>query len=764
MAKYSVLGTRQSRVDALDKVTGTAIYAADINLPDMLYGKVLRSPYAHANICRLDVSKARALKGVEAVITVDDVPGQKAGREFYSNYPCMARHKVVFAGQPVAVVAAMNQDIARKALELIEVDYEILTPVTDVVEAMKPDAPIIHPHQQANLNLASKAEEGSAPSNVAWHKEFGRGDVDAGFKKADIVLENTFRTQRVHQGYLEPRAAVASVGLGGRITIWTDSQSIFRVREFCAAFLDLPVSKIRVMPVEIGGAFGAKTPQLLSPICALLSLKSGRPVKIVMTREEDLITNHPAPDSTITIKVGADKEGHLIAVSATVIFDKGAFTERPSSMAAAVNGLSPYVIPNLKVDCYDVFTNKTPTGSYRAPSATQGAFATESQMDLLARALGIDPLELRLRNVASEGDLMLTASRFPRVGFKETLEKMKQYLSTRGKPEGENRGRGIACGFWMGGVGCTSAHVNVNADGTVALVLGVVDLTGSRTSLAQIAAEEFGIPFEGVTVVSGDTDTAPHSDVTVGSRTTHEMGAAVCRACQDAKDQLIQHAALLLKMKPSELVFANGGVGVAGVPDKFISLADLAKSAISGPGGGPVTGRGSVGTPQQTPMFVAHTADVEVDRETGKVRIVSYVAAQDVGFAINPTLIEGQIQGAVSQGIGWAIMEGYALHEGIIQNPTLLDYRLPTSLDLPSVDTLIVEVKSTTGPYGVRGVGEPPIVPCLATIANAVHSATGVRMRDLPMTPEAVFWALQGKGNSAKEELKRDSMGAADCS
>lgn len=745
MTEHSLLGKRPARVDSLGKVTGKSIYTADISLPNMLCGKILRSPYAHANIRRLDVSKAKALEGVKAVVTADDVPGQQGGRKLSSDLPAMAKETAFFAGQPVAAVAAIDARTAERALELIEVDYEILDLVTDALDAMKPDAPIIHQNGQSNM-ISEKKE--SMPNNVAWHRTYGRGDVDAGFKTAYIVVEKTYRTQRVHQGYLETRSSVASIGLDGKITIWCDSQGIFKVREYLSEYLNLPISRFKVMPVEVGGAFGGKNSHTLSPICALLCLKSGCPVKMLTTRQEDFIATRPAPDSVITVKLGADKEGHIIAASATAIFDIGAFArgELTASGGGITNALSCYPIPNLKVECYDIFTNKAPFGSYRAPSTPQAAFAVESQIDAVAQALGMDPLELRLRNAVEEGDLMADGAPFPKIGFKETLGKMKEYLSAHSKLEGENRGRGIACGLWRAGSGNFSCHINVNADGTVVLVQGAVDLTGARTSFAQIVAEEFGIPLSNVIVTTGDTETAPHSDISAGSRTARVMGSAILAACQDVKARLIQHAALILDLKPSELEFINGCVRVINSPDKRVSMSSLAKSAISleNVGKGPISGRGSASI-ARCPMFAVGMADVEVDRETGKVRLLSYVTAQDVGFALNPTLIEGQVQGAVAQGTGWALMEEYSFSEGVVQNPNFLDYRLPTAVDLPSLDTLLVEVKAEPAAFGMRGAGEPPITPCLAAIANAIHSAVGIRLTETPMAPERVFWALRGK-------------------
>jgi xanthine dehydrogenase molybdenum-binding subunit len=744
MPQYTVIGKRFPRVDAFDKVTGRAVFAGDISLPGMLFAKVLRSPYTHAKILRLDASRARALKGVSEVISADDLPGQKGDGYSAQDVPLLARDRVVFAGQPVAAVAALDSNIAEEAVALIEVEYEGLPAVFDVLEAMNPGAPVVHPKNNFGDGTGRGKEKAPWSDNVALHVEFSRGDASAAFEKADIVLENTFQTQRVHHGYLETRSSVAGVSSDGKVTVWTDNSSIFNAREVVASSMKLPLNYVKVAPVEVGGTFGGKGRQPISPLCALLSKKTGRPVKIVMTRAEDFTSNFPPPASRISLKIGATREGIIKAAAATLIFDCGAYLgPTPASVGATITGLSLYRIPNLKVRCCDVLTNKTPMGFYRAPSAPQAAFAVESQMDLLARALNIDPIELRLRNAVQEGDLMVNGAAFGRIGFKETLERMKQYLAQRGEPEGENRGRGVACGLWPGGVGSSAAEVNINADGTVMLAIGSTDVSGSRTSLAQIAAEEFGISFDDVTVVQGDTATSPYSDVSAGSRTVHQTGAAVCRACQDARDQLIRLAAREMKVRPQDLEYINGRVQVKNVPDKSVTLAGLGRASIDKPGEGPIIGRGGVGFPSRVPMFAVHAADVEVDKETGKTKILAYAAAQDVGFAINPTSVEGQIQGAVGQGIGWALNESYVLKDGVMQNANLLDYRMPTAADLPFIEPLIVEVSSGTGPFGVRGVGEPPMIPTLATMANAIHSAAGVRIKELPMTPETIFNALQ---------------------
>jgi xanthine dehydrogenase molybdenum-binding subunit len=741
-----------NRVDALSKVTGKALYAADIILPDMLYGKVLWSPYAHARIRRLDVTKVLALEGVMAVITAADVPGKNSEEEYPNPMTCcLAREKVIFAGQPVAAMAAINPSIAEEAVGLIEVDYEELPSVIDVLEAMKPDAPLVHPDSYTQ----SLPTKDTKPSNIFWYMKNNRGDIEAGFKEADVVLENTFRTQTVNNGYLEPRASVVSVDPEGKVTVWTDNQGIFETREVVAHFLHLPLNYVKVLPVEIGGAFGGKSHQVVAPICALLSQKTGRPVKIVMTREEVFKTLRPAPASVITIKMGATKDGRLTAASATMIYDYGALYGMGGMDIVpfgAFTGLNPYRIPNLCIESYSVYTNKTPSGPYRGPTAAQAAFAVESQMDLLARSLGMDPLEFRLKNAVAEGDPMVSGEPFPRIGFKETIERMQQHLAERGNVEGENRGRGVACGFWPPGTGPAGATVNVNADGTASLVVGSVDISGTRTTLAQIVAEELGILFENVSVITGDTETAPFSIPSVGSMIARTLATPVWRACQDVKEQLCQRGAPQLGVESQDVEYAHGRVQVKGKPEKYISLPDLTKRMSQFPdeSEGPIIGRGSNTGFQPSPVLVVEVADVEVDKDTGKVKVLSFAVSQDVGLAINPTLVEGQMQGAAAQGIGWALSENYIFHNGVMQNATLLDYRMPTAADVPFIDTLLVEVSFDPAPFGMRGVGEPPLVPSLAAIANAIHSATGVRLKELPMTPEAILSSIKTRGGFSK--------------
>ncbi len=749
MLEYSVVGKRIPRIDALSKVTGTAIYSGDVILPNMLHGKVLRSPHPHATIRRLDVTKAQALDGVMAVITAEDVPGyKKKSTLLLSELPHLAKEKVVYAEQPVAVVAATSIQIAEKATGLIEVEYEELPPILDVIDSIKPAVPLIHPDLYTNVIINPQPGEDDKPSNIAYHLNISQGDLEAGFREADVILENTYRTQKVHHGYLEPMAAVASVDISGKVTIWTQSQGIFMARGMIAAFLDLPSGRIKLVPVEIGGAFGGKNYQPVAPLCALLAMKTGRPVRMEMTRDEVLKDSRPAPESLITIKIGAINKGYITAASVSLIYDAGAFPEMSHSMFVRQNVFSQYKIPNLKIESMDVLTNKVPSAFYRAPAMPQAHFAIESQMDLISRALGIDPLQLRTQNATVEGDTIPNGEVLPRVGFKETLGKMAEHLELKGKLVGKNRGRGIACGFWHGASGSFGAYVHVNNDGTVNLVVGVTDISGSSTSIAQIVAEEFSLPIEAVSLVVGDTETAPWASISVGSLTVYSLSAAAYRACQDAKAQLGRLAGIKLGVDASEIEFSKGLFQVKGTPQKSISLADLARSTASFMGEGPIIGRGSIGVLPPAPTLAVHAVDIEVDDETGKIKILSYVVAQDVGLAINPLSIEGQIQGAVTQGVGWALMENYYFDKGVMQNTTLLDYQMPTAADVPMIDTLLVEVGSTTGTYGLRHVGEPPMIPTIAAIANAIHSATGVRFRELPMTPEKILKGIRRQGKS----------------
>lgn len=754
MTEYSVLGKRMPRVDATTKLTGQAMFAADYTLPNMLWGRILWSPYAHAKIRHIDVTKALALSGVKAVVTADDVPKKKDDEEYPGPMSsCLAREKVIFAGQPVAAVAAINQYIAEEALNLITVDYEELPSVIDVLEAMKPEAPLVHP----NVHTMNMPEKDSKPSNIFWYSKNMKGDIDAGFREADIVLENTYRTQVVHQGYMEPRASMASVAPDGKVIIWSDNQGIFEVREIVGSYLNIPFSKLKVIPVEVGGAFGGKSSQIVAPISVLLSQKAGRPVKIVTTREETFKTNRPAPMAAFTVKIGVKKDGRLTAVYIKMVYDFGALSGVGGMGVFAFGGptgVNPYRIPNLKIDNYSVYTNKTPSGPYRGPTATQAAFAIESQLDEVARALNMDPLEFRLKNVALDGDPMNVAGgfgggdNFGKIGFKEAMERMQRYIGEKGPVKGKNCGRGVSCGYWAPAAGSAGAIINLNADGTVDVLIGSVDVAGTRTAVAQIVAEELGLPFENITVNTGDTDVAPYSTLSAGSMITRSITKPLHLACQDIISQLCQRAAPQLEAKPEDVEFVRGSIQVKGKPGKAISMTDIARQTFHFPGGSPIIGRGSSQGVGLSPVVAVAAADIEVDKETGKVKILNFATVQDTGLTVNPTMVEGQIQGAAAQGIGWALMEKSIYQNGAIQNATMLDYRIPTAVDVPYIDAFTIEVAFENTPFGIRGAGEPPLVPTVGAVANAIRSAAGVRMKETPMNPEAIFLAMQNKRKS----------------
>jgi CO/xanthine dehydrogenase Mo-binding subunit len=744
------IGERLPRVDAPDRVTGRAVYAADIRLSEMLHGRVLRSPHAHAYIKRIDVSRALALDGVKAVVTATDFPPSGGGQMIvrgevelnvdHIRQVALAHDKALYHGHAVAVVAATDPHIAEDALELIEVDYEPLPAVLDAEEAMKEDAPLVHPGQRP------RTREGTLdrPSNIAATYNFSRGDVEEGFREADVVVEHTFRTRIVHQGYMEPMAAVARADPDGHITVWASTQGNFSLRSQLASVLEVPSSQVKVVPVEVGGGFGGKLNSVLELPAVLLARKTGCPVKLVMSREEVLRASYPAPATVITVKAGATADGRLTAVAMRAVFDAGAFPVAPV-VAAYLTSLAPYKIPHLRLEGYEVVTNRPKIGALRAPGAPQGAFAVESQMDLLAEKLNIDPLELRRRNATQEGEPMPVGRAFNRIGLQPLLERIALHPSWTTALKGPHRGRGLAVAFWPGAVMPSSCNLTLQDDGSFSLMVGSVDLTGTRTTMLQVAAQELGVSPSQIRVFVGDTDSVGHTEVSGGSRITYTMSTAVNQACTRMLDMLRERAAAELEVDPQELDYDAGVFASRVSADKRLTLADLGRQSLRR--GGPVTATGAVARMQPAPSFAAHVVDVEVDPETGQVKLLKYTAFQDVGRAVNPTQVEGQIQGGAAQGLGWALMEGYQFSEaGVLQNANLLDYKSPTATDVPFIDTVILEVPASDGPYGIRGVGETPIIPPLPALANAIHKATGVRLRELPMNPEAVFQAIRGQG------------------
>ena len=760
--EFDVVGTRPIRHDGNDKVTGRARYSADMTLPRLLHGKILRSPHAHARIKSIDPSRALALPGVKAVVTSADFAqpsgkvadlgeGAMANPKWISNN-CLAAEKALYRGHAVAAVAATNLQAAEEALALIDVDYEVLSAAVDLEAAMKSDAPILHERLANSENpnirpggLRDDDDTGKA-TNISNHFIFELGDTEQGFKDADVIVEREFRTATVHQGYIEPHSATAMWGEDGKLTIWCSSQGHFQIRDLTSLVLGIPVSEIKVIPMEIGGGFGGKTVIYLEPVAAALSKKAGRPVKISMGRTEIFEATGPTSGTSIRVKIGADNKGMITGADITMIYEAGGFPGSPINQACQCV-LTPYEIANGRIEGYDVVVNKPKAAAYRAPGVPAAAFAAESVIDEICEKLGMDPLEFRAKNGAKEGSRRIPGPVLQRVGYEETLAAAMQTEHYNTPLKGPNRGRGVAAGFWFNGTGPACATASVNSDGTVSLIEGSPDIGGSRAAMAMQVAEVLGIPAEDVHPSIGDTDSVGYTSLTAGSGATFKSGWACYEAAMDIKQQLLQRSARIWDVDLDNVEFVNGEASHKSDPELKLTFKQLAARLVGT--GGPVVGRGNVNPPGVGNAFAVHIVDVEVDPDTGKVEILRYTALQDVGKAIHPSYVEGQLQGGVAQGIGWALNEEYVYNEsGEMANSSFLDYRMPTSLDLPMIDTVIVEVANPGHPFGVRGVGEVCIVPPMAAVANAIHNATGVRMGVLPMSPGNVLealWAKEGK-------------------
>ena len=750
--EYNVVGKRPVRPDGVDKVTGRAQYGADVKLTGLLAGKVLRSPHPHARIRSIDTSKAEALPGVRAVITAKDLPfaslskeelGGDYGRLKFASDHMLASDKALFKGHPVAAVAAVNAHVAESALALIAVEYEVLEAVVYVRDAMKDGAPLLH----EELRTSSMGEIADKPSNVASHLSYEKGDAEKGFAEADVVVEREYNTASVHQGYIEPHNSTAIWSADGQLSVWTSTQGAFAVRTAVADVLRLPVSRVKVTPMEIGGGFGGKITAYLDAITALLSQKAGAPVKQMMTRAEVFEASGPAPGSWMKVKVGARNGGQLTAVQLEVAMDAGAYPGSPV-MQAMTCAFACYDVENGKVDGYDVVVNKPKTSAYRAPGSPQAAFGVETAIDELCQKLGIDPIEFRLLNAAKEGTRRIEGPVARRIGLVECLEAARDHDHYKSPVEGENRGRGVAAGYWMNRGFQSSCVITVNFDGTVSLIMGSVDIGGTRASIAQQAAETLGIAYEDVKPTVVDTDSIGFTFVTGGSRTSFATGIAAFEAAESIKAQMVARAAKIWDTAEEDVEYADGVVRHKSDPELRLGFKDLARQLATT--GGTIAGQSNVDPAGEGNSYAVHIADVEVDPETGKTEVTRYTALQDVGKAVHPSYVEGQMQGGVVQGIGWALNEEYYFdNNGRMMNPTFLDYRMPTSLDLPMIDTVIVEVANSGHPYGVRGVGEVPVVPPMAAIANGIHEATGLRMDSLPMTPGKILEEQWERENGA---------------
>ena len=737
---FEVVGTRPNRPDGVDKVTGRARFGADATASGMLHGLILRSPHAHARIISIDTSKAEKAPGVKAVLTSADLPDltgrNAANKAVLQNV--MARETALYDGHAVAAVAATSKSAARAALALIEVQYEILPHVTDVDLALLPGAPLVN----GGVITAGEEPAPTEKSNVVQRFAFAGGDLAQGFAEADFVVERKFKTGATHQGYIEPHACLASVGPDGAGELWVTTQGHWAVRSACAALLGMDLSRLRVTASEIGGGFGGKTTVFIEPVALALSRKANRPVKVVMSRDEVFRASGPTASASIDIKMGMTKDGRLVAADTELRFQGGAFGGSIVQMGAMA-AFACYEVPNFRAVGVDVLCNRPKLAAYRAPSAPIANFAVESVLDELIQKTGLDPFAVRLKNAVQEGSRAPFGPQFGRIGLRETIQAAMNHPHYKA-PLGKNQGRGVASGFWFNFGGNTSVSLNVGFDGTVNLVLGTPDIGGSRASMCMMAAEELGIPFEKVRAVIADTGSIGHNDTTEGSRVTFSTGIATIQAARDAVKKLRGRAAAIWNIPIDAVVWESGEARPAGDnAGKFeaLSLAAIAKRSPTT--GGPIAGHNEINADGAGSSFGTHIADVEVDPETGAVRVLRYTVIQDAGKAVHPSYVEGQFQGGAAQGIGWALNEEYIYgDDGRLQNAGFLDYRIPVCSDMPMIDTVIVEVPNPGHPYGVRGVGETPIVPPLATIANAIANATGVRMTEVPMSPPRLLKAI----------------------
>ena len=743
----SLIGTRPVRPDGVSKVTGTAKFGNDYDLPGTLAGKVLRSPHPHARIKSIDTSKAEALKGVHAVVTRDDFPEQDFSyvgpartqiNMWHMTRNVLAREKALYEGHAVAAVAAASPSIAAKAVKLIEVEYEVLPHVIDVDEAMKDDAPLLF----EDMIPRGYEPEATKPSNISKRVEFAIGDIDAGFAEADVIVEKEFKTAAVHQGYIEPHAALAVWHADGQGEVWCSSQGHFVIRTLTAKICGMNIADLKINPAEIGGGFGGKTIAYLEPVALMLSKKSSRPVRIAMTREEVFRASGPTSGASMWIKIGAKKDGTIVAGDTIYKYQAGAFPGSPV-MNGCLCGLAAYNPPNQRSIGYDVVSNRPKVAAYRAPGSPIASYGVESVLDIIAKKIGMDPIALREKNATEQGAQMIDGSKLSHGGFLETVKAIKDHEAYKTEL-GSNQGRGVASGYWFNGAGESGATVFVNADGTVSIASGSPDIGGSRASMAIMAAETFGINYDDVRSTVNDTTAVPYTHVTGGSRVTYATGMAIIGACNNVIDDLKGRAAKIWDVDVEAVDWLDGHARPAGANvGEFepLSLKDLATGA-SGTGG-PLGSTKAIAAGGQAPGFATALVDVEVDPETGQSTVLRVVVAQDAGRAIHKSYVEGQYQGGAAQGIGWALNEEYIHNdEGKLENPGFLDYRIPVASDLPFIETVVVEVPNTNHPFGVKGVGEATLCPMMAAVANAVADATGRRLTELPMSPPRVKAAI----------------------
>ncbi len=760
-APFRLVGKRTRRADSPERLTGQVRFTGDLVLPGLLHGRLVRSPYASARIVSVDKRQAEATPGVIAVLTPQDLPVRNLREAVEARNIMLAYERTTYVGQPVAVVLAETEAAAEDGAELVQVEYEPLAPTLDILHALSPDSPVVRMRDGGNdeelgMHGASaggtEIEKPQSP-NVASHQRYERGDVEKAFAAADVVVEREYHTPWVHQSYMEPQVCAANVNALGNVEVYACTQAMFRTRDTVANVLGKSPSQVRVYAMPVGGGFGGKF-GLIEPLVAACAVATGRPVRLAFTRNEDFAASNPAPSSIFRVKAGARKDGTFSALKGEVIFDAGAKPGAPAAHAALCLGVF-YRWENLDVDATEVVTHKTPTGAYRAPGLPQAMFAGESLVDELAAALHMDPVEVRKKNAARGGDIRPDGTPWPPIGLIDCLERADAIYRAELAAAGPNEGVGIALGGWFGGTEPSSALCRLESDGTLKVAIGSVDLTGTNSGLQVIAAEAFGYDsVDQVRVTTVDTDAAPYSGATGGSKTIYTMGPAVLKAAQEARERVLRIAAAELEAAVEDLEMVHGEVRVKGVPGKVKTLRDIYRlSASFGAKHEPVVGKGESAITQRSPGTGVHIARVRVDPDTGRVEPVRYVIVQDVGRAINPSLVEEQIHGGGAQGVGWAVYEEIVHDEsGAPITASFMDYTVPKARQIPELDVVIVEVPSAIGPYGAKPVGEPPVIPGGAAIANAVAAACGARVPELPLTPERVRRAMDNGRNGIVAE------------
>jgi CO/xanthine dehydrogenase Mo-binding subunit len=759
-AEFTVVGTSPARMGGFERVVGKGVYGIDLMLKDELHGGILRSQYAHAKIVSIDTSEAKALPGVHAVVTAADAPDVRYGRSYLDRY-ILARNKVRYMGDPVAAVAAETPAIVKQALKKIKVVYEPLPVVIDPEETMKPEAPTLH----EDMPLPKNLPEGVKVKNVCGFSSVHVGDPDKAMAQADVVVDEVYETKMIHPQYLEPRMTAAQVEPNGRVTVWANSQAPFPVRQEVAKTLGIPLNNVRVISAELGGGFGGKGSGITSgaaiePICALLAMKAKRPVMIVLDKAEETISTTIRAGAKMYIKTGVKKDGTILARTGKVIYDAGGYSGFGTQAGGRCTNMLGgwYLMPNCHIDGYVVYTNKQVCGPVRGPGGPQAAFAVESHMDSIAAKLGMDPAEFRLKNMPKPGDRIVGVPKLRDVSLGETIRLAKEKIGWGKVKLEKNQGIGMATGSWIESAGPGGgAIVKVNEDGSVTVHIGKIDMgTIPGFGIPLIVAEELGIPVSDVTVVNVDTDASPWDAGTVGSRGILVSGTATRLAAIDARNQLFRLAANQLEASPDDLEIKDKQIRVKGTPSKSVPLATVATAAHNVIG--EVIGRGycdnkvleaeekAHGSSQP---FTTHACIVEVNPDTGNVKILKYVAVHDIGFPIHPAAVEGQIEGAAAMSIGQALCEQVVFDDnGRTMNPSFVDYLMPTINMMPRIETTLVHGYPGAGPYGAKGAGEIACVPPLAAIANAIYNATGVRIRTLPLSPENVLRALKEAGKA----------------